>query len=133
MQHASDLGYIIVREDLGSVRIQESRGSEELELFVAIELQDDADAVQDFAADAAVARFEPAERAVMMSAWSATCFWLSPRSSRRRTSTRPSSSPGPDARAPSALDILPRRSALQSTRAEQMSRAHERGSQSSFL
>ncbi len=65
VQQARNLGHIIVREDLRGVLVQESRGSEEIELFVAIELQDVADAVQDLAAYAAVARFEPAERAVI--------------------------------------------------------------------
>jgi hypothetical protein len=49
---------------LRGVLVQESRGCEEIELFVAIELQDGADAVQNFSAYPAVARFQPAERAV---------------------------------------------------------------------
>ena len=64
VQHARKLGQIIVRKDLRGVLVQESRGSEQIELFVAIELQDGADAVQNFAAYPAVARFQPAERAV---------------------------------------------------------------------
>ena len=110
MQHARNLGYVIVRKNLRSVLVQDSRGSEKFELFVAIELQGNADAIQNFATDAAIAGFETAERAVLISARSATCFWLSPRSSRRRTNTRPSSSLGPDARPLSALAILPGRS-----------------------
>jgi hypothetical protein len=64
MQHPGNLGYVIVRQDLGSVGIQNSRGSEEFELFVTIELQGGADAVQNFAADTPVARFQAAEGAV---------------------------------------------------------------------
>ena len=64
MQQARKLGHIIVRKELCGVLGQESRGGKNIESFVAIELQDIADAVKHFAADAAVTRFQPAERAV---------------------------------------------------------------------
>jgi len=64
MQHARNLGYVIVRKNLRSVLVQDSRGSEKFEFFVAIELQGNADAIQNFATDAAIAGFETAERAV---------------------------------------------------------------------
>jgi hypothetical protein len=60
VQEARDPGYVIVREHIGGVLVQESRGDENFELLAPIELQDTADAVQHVAADAPLARFEPA-------------------------------------------------------------------------
>ena len=65
VKKAGQLSDLIVPQDLGRILVQESRGSEEIELFVAIELQDGTNAVQNFPADTALARFQPAERAVV--------------------------------------------------------------------
>ena len=61
MQEACDSRYIIVRQQIGGVLIQESGGDENLELLAPIEVQDVTDTVQYFAADAPFTRFEPAE------------------------------------------------------------------------
>ena len=65
VQQARELGQIVVRKEPRGILVQESRGCQHFELFVSIEVEDVADAVQHFATDAAVARFEPAERAVV--------------------------------------------------------------------
>ena len=65
MQQMGELGYIIVRQEPGGVLVKESRGGENVKPLVAIEVQDVADAVQDFAADSAVTRFQPAQSAVV--------------------------------------------------------------------
>ena len=64
MQQARKLSQIIVRKELCGVLGEESRSGKNIESFVAIELQDVADAVNHFATDAALTRFQPAERAV---------------------------------------------------------------------
>jgi hypothetical protein len=64
-QETGDLGYIVVRKQVRGVRIQESGGDQDFEPLVAIELQDAADAIQDFAAHTTVTRFEPAQRAAV--------------------------------------------------------------------
>jgi hypothetical protein len=65
VQEACDSGYVIVGEHIGSVLIQKSGGDQNLQLLVPIELEDAADTVQDLAADAPLARFEPAKRAAV--------------------------------------------------------------------
>ncbi len=65
VQEAGEAGYIIVREEMGGVFVQESGGDENFELLVAIEPENAADAVQDFAAHASFTRFEPAKRAAV--------------------------------------------------------------------
>ncbi len=54
VQQARQLGDVIVRENLGGVLIQEPRRGEYTELFVAIEIEDFADAVQHVATYAAI-------------------------------------------------------------------------------
>ena len=63
VQEARNSGYVVVREEVRGVLIQESGGDEDFESLVAIELQDAANAVQHLAAHTTVTRFEPAERA----------------------------------------------------------------------
>ncbi len=65
VQEPCDPGYVIVGEHIGGVLIQESGGDQNLELLVPIDLQDAADAIQDVAADAPLARFEPAQCAAV--------------------------------------------------------------------
>jgi hypothetical protein len=62
MQEACDPGYVIVGEQEGGILVQKSGGDENVELLVAIQLQDAADAVQDLAAHATLTRFKPTER-----------------------------------------------------------------------
>jgi hypothetical protein len=65
VQEAGEAGYVIVREQMGCVLIQESGGDENFELLVAIELENAANAVQDLPAHASFTRFQPAERATV--------------------------------------------------------------------
>ena len=65
MQKARDPGYVIVLQQLGSFFGQESGGHKDFELFVTVELEDVADAVEDLATHSAATRFEPAERAAV--------------------------------------------------------------------
>jgi hypothetical protein len=65
VQEACDAGYIIVREQMGRVLVQESSGDENFELLVPIELQDAADAVQDLTTHATATGFETTERAAV--------------------------------------------------------------------
>jgi hypothetical protein len=65
VQQTGELSHVIVCEEPGGVLVQESRGGEHVEPLVPIEVQDVADAVQDFTADPAVTRFQPAQRAVV--------------------------------------------------------------------
>jgi hypothetical protein len=65
VQQTGELGYVIVRKELGGVLVQEPRGGENIEPLVPIEFQDIADAIQDFTANPAVTRFQPTERAVV--------------------------------------------------------------------
>jgi hypothetical protein len=65
VQEACNPGYVIVREHICGVLIEESGGDQNLELLVPVELQDAADTVQDLAADASLARFEAAKRAAV--------------------------------------------------------------------
>jgi hypothetical protein len=50
---------------MGGIFAEESGSDEHFELFMAIELKDIANAVQNLAAHATVARFEPAQRAAI--------------------------------------------------------------------
>lgn len=65
VQQARELSDVIVRQELRGVLVQESRGGENIKPFVAIEAKNAADALQHVAAHAAVARFQPAQGAVV--------------------------------------------------------------------
>ena len=65
VQEARNSGYVVVREQIRGVLVQESGGDEDFEPLVAIESQDAADAIQHLAAHSTVTRFEPAERAAV--------------------------------------------------------------------
>ncbi len=65
VQHARKLGDVFVREELRVVLVEEPRCREDFESLMTIELQNVANAVQHFSTDPAVARFQPAERAVV--------------------------------------------------------------------
>jgi hypothetical protein len=55
VQQARKPRHVIVREELRGVLVHEPCGGKNLELFMAIQLEDVADAVQHFAAYAAIA------------------------------------------------------------------------------
>lgn len=65
LEEAGEAGHVFVGEDLGGFRGEEASGGQDVDLLLALEAEDGADAVEDLPADAALARFEAAEGAVV--------------------------------------------------------------------